>query len=377
MSSKLAEHQSAVTRARIARGHSQTELARRAGISRQALNAIEAGAYQPGVTAAIAIARELGQSVEGLFSAPAPERLDVIVAGSTPPSSLAPRSRIALARLGGRIVAIAQPPVAIQLSAAGGIVEKTSGSHAVVDSFRSQAEIDSTLVIAGCDPAVAILAEWLARTRSNVRVAALGGSSRSALKALAGGAVHAAGAHLRDPRTGDYNLSPARRVLGRTRCLMVNFARWELGLATRPGNPLGIKGLSDLMRPRIRIVNRELGSGARIVLDEALHDSNQRPRNRIHGYEREVGGHLEVAAAIAAEQADTGLTIRVAAETYGLGFIPIRQERYDIAIAEREINSPPVKAMLDALNSSRFGREVALLCAYDTSAMGSVLASAA
>ena len=109
--------------------------------------------------------------------------------------------------------------------------------------------------------------------------------------------------------------------------------------------------------------------GARSALDEALEELGLRP-GRIDGYKRELAGHLEVAAAIGAGEADVGITIRVAADAYGLDFIPLREERYDLVILERETASDPIKAMLEALNSRRFAREVSQLCAYDTSQMG-------
>jgi len=174
-------------------------------------------------------------------------------------------------------------------------------------------------------------------------------------------------------KTGEYNLAAARGALGRRPTLLMNFARWELGLATAPGNPLGIRGFADLARERVRLVNREAGSGARLALDEAIRALKLKPP-AITGYSREALGHLEVAAVIAVGDADLGVTIRVAAEAYGLGFIPIREERYDLAIPERESGLEPVRAMLDALASGAFAREVGELCAYDTRDMGKIVA---
>ena len=119
-------------------------------------------------------------------------------------------------------------------------------------------------------------------------------------------------------------------------------------------------------------MNREDGSGARSALDEALAEHSLKP-DRIAGYEVEAGGHLDVAAAIAAGLADVGVTIRLGADAFGLHFIPYRDERYDLVIMETEVESAPIKAMLDALNSRRFAREVSQLCAYDTSQMGQVI----
>jgi molybdate-binding protein len=249
---------------------------------------------------------------------------------------------------------------------------KTAGRQARISTRLLDSEIDSTLVVAGCDPAVSMLIAWMARTGSQIKVVAFPCSSRKALAALADESVHAAGVHLRDPRSGDYNFAPVHRALGHRRICLVNFARWEVGLATAAGNPRGIRDFSDLARSDVRVVNRERGSGARQALDEALADAGLKPE-QITGYGEEVAGHLDVAAAVHDGTADTGVTIRVAAEAYGLGFVPMREERYDLAIPETELESAPVRRMLDALTSSRFAREVAQLCAYDTARMGEEL----
>ncbi len=359
-------------RAREAAGLSQMELARRAGISRQALGAIESGAYQPGVAVALRLARELGQTVESLFGASDDARISATWTGER---RAAPGTRVALGRVNGRLVATPQPVATFSLAAAGGIVEHGGKGRMVsVEAFRSPAEIDSTMLLAGCDPGVAILSDWLARHRSSVRIVALPCSSRAALKALADGRVNVAGTHIRDPRTGEYNLAQARRIVGDRKAMLVNFARWEMGLAVHPSRRERIRSVADLASRGIRIVNREAGSGARLALDEALSQSGV-DANRLDGYGRELAGHLEVAAAISASEADCGVTIRVAAEANGLGFIPLREERYDLLIPESEMELPAVASALDALNSSHFARELSELCGYDTSRTGSVIAS--
>ncbi len=382
-------------RARVARGLTQDELARRAGLSRQALGAIEAGSYQPGVGAALALARELGHSVEALFGRPAEPSLveadwaeapgdapegaspgaSASAARNAPPGAPAMPARraVALGRVGGRLIALAQPPPAVRLAAAGGVLEHAAGRRARVAAFRTQQEIDATLLIAGCDPAVTILADWMGRHRPATTLTPVTSSSRAALAALLGGRVHAAGVHLYDRTGGEYNLAAVRDALRRRRAVMVNFASWELGLGVRRGNPLELRSIGDLARPGMRIVNREPGSGARLVLDQALAELKIASR-RIAGYARELSGHLEVAAAIAAGEAEAGLTLRVAAEAFKLGFVPVREERYDLVILQRETDSPPVRAMLDALNSGSFAIEVSELCAYDTARMGQVIA---
>ena len=371
MTSIMASIGKALAQARTARSLTQTELARRAGISRQALGAIESGAYHPGVAIAIRIARELGTTVEALFGEQDDESSTLVEASwsGDPRRRTAAQSRVMLARVRGKVVAVAQPAAHLALAPAAGVLQRARRNRADVATYQLPDEIDSTLLMSGCDPAAAILVDWLARRRSPVRAVALPCSSREALRALSDGRVHVAGVHLRDQKSGEYNLASIRRTLGHRRSIVVNFARWELGLATAPGNPLAIRSFADLQRPGVRIVNREDGSGARSALDHALGELGIQ-RDRVTGYQFEVRGHLEVAAAIAAGLADTGVTIRLGADAYGLHFLPHQEERYDLVFLEQDAGTPPIKAMLDSLNSGRFAREISQLCAYDTTQMG-------
>ena len=352
------------------------ELARRAGISRQALGALEAGTYQPGVMVAIALARELGDSVEGLFGGETPSecnRIRTAWGGDEAPVTSGAGRCIALARVGGKVVAVPSAAARLTLSPPAGIVEEHGRDRARIATYRTASEIDSALLIAGCDPATAILSDWLARHRSPVSAIALPCSSNRALTALIAGRAHVAGVHLKDRGSGDYNIAPTRAALGTRPAIVVSFARWELGLATAMSNRHEIRGVADLLRPGIRLVNREGGAGARAFLDEALAELGIAAK-RIEGYDFEAGGHLEVAAAIASGRADVGVTIRLAAEAYDLRFIPIREECYDLVFMARDLETAPVKAMLDTLNSRRFALEISQLCAYDTKQMGQVSA---
>ncbi|MGH7843142.1 MAG: helix-turn-helix transcriptional regulator, partial [Candidatus Binataceae bacterium] len=155
---------------RVARKLSQAELARRVRVSRQALGAIESGLYQPGVAVALRLARELGESVESLFGDPEDRPL---IVDSAAPESRVPSTRVALARLGGRLMATAVPAAALALRPAAGLITRSlRGKRVEVAALRSSAEIDLTLVIAGCDPAVALLRDHLARRQPLVEVAA-------------------------------------------------------------------------------------------------------------------------------------------------------------------------------------------------------------
>jgi DNA-binding XRE family transcriptional regulator len=150
----MADKEHPVRAARRARNLSQGELAKRAGISRQALGAIESATYQPNVTVALAIARELGVTVEALFGDGSDEVRHVRArwgngGGSTP---AAKHPRVALGRVGGKLIARPQPPVHLALAPAAGMMERASRGAAEVASFRTDDEIEATLLIAGCDP---------------------------------------------------------------------------------------------------------------------------------------------------------------------------------------------------------------------------------
>ncbi|MFZ0888320.1 MAG: substrate-binding domain-containing protein [Candidatus Binataceae bacterium] len=372
----MADEPNRLRRARLARGLSQIELAQRAGISRQALSAIEAGAYQPGVSVALKLAHELGQSVEQLFGEQGGLRLSADCISLGPRTVLTQGARVSLARVGGRLVAVPLPVTCLSLMPAAGLTDRVQpGRRVEVSAFRSAGEIESTLLMVGCDPAVAILRDYLVRRQSSVDLIGIPSSSRNALEMTAGGGAHVAGVHLRDPKTGEYNFAAARETFGRKHFKVINFARWELGLATRMEGAR-VHDVGDLRRRGVRLVNREPGAGARLALDEALASHGIRP-HEISGYEKLVCGHLEVAAAIAEGVADAGVTIRLAANLYSLKFQPWREERYDLVVPTTEFESAPVQSLMEALNSRALAREIASLCAYDTNQMGQMVTQAA
>ena len=358
---------------RQAAGLSQSELARRAGVSRQALGAMEAGVYQPGVGVALRLARLLGESVEALFGEAGddePTLVEAAWAGSAPVAS----ARVALGRVGGHVVALPLPATELRLTPPSGLITRTTSAPTAVTTFHSPAEIDATLLIAGCDPAATLLADWFAQERRRERAAVLTASSGAALDLITAGHIHVAGIHLANDVGASDNLAAAtRRLRAHRAAVLVHFAEWELGFATAPGNPLQLKSAADLARPGIRLVNREAGAGARIALDRLLAALGI-AGTHIVGYETEAHGHLAVAAAIAERHADVGLTLRVAADAYGLSFVPLRCEQYELVIGASELASAPVEALMNTLNTRRFAREVAQLCGYDTRRMGEIVA---
>ena len=198
--------------------------------------------------------------------------------------------------------------------------------------------------------------------------------SINGLLALYYGQVNAATAHLWDGDTDDYNLPYVRRILPGQRIMVVNLVFRNQGFYVRQGNPLGIGRWADLARPDVRFVNREPGSGTRVLLDEQLRrlavDHHQVP-----GYDTVETTHLAVASCVARGDADIGLgTESVASQLKGLDFVPMQKERYDLVMRMEDLEKPFGRALLAILRSNSFHNEVSGMGRYDLSQMGKQMA---
>jgi putative molybdopterin biosynthesis protein len=239
------------------------------------------------------------------------------------------------------------------------------GQSLQVKLLRPLKEIVQTVVAIGShDPAVDILGDQLHSSfpefsLSSAHVGSLGG-----LMALRRGEAHVAGVHLLDETTGEYNRSYVDKLLGDSKGLLVNMAYRSQGLIVAAGNPKGICGLSDLTRQDVEFINRQGGSGTRVLLDFRLKQLGINS-DEIRGYLREEFTHMAVAAAVAGGAADCGLGVWSAANALGLGFIPVAEERFDLCIIAEFLNLPHVKAMLEVLSSKQFKDQVLELGGYD------------
>ena len=186
--------------------------------------------------------------------------------------------------------------------------------------------------------------------------------------------AHLAGIHLLDADTGEYNVSYVKHLLPEQRVVLVNVAWREQGLLLAAGNPKGIRGLRDLTRRDVRLVNRQAGAGTRLLLRQRLHQARIDPQ-RIRGYERELPTHAAVAAAIAAGAADAGPGVRAAAQAHGLDFLPLGEERYDLAIPREVFESRRLRPLLELLHDTAFRREAAQFAGYDVARMSRVVAA--
>ncbi|HEY8394861.1 MAG TPA: substrate-binding domain-containing protein [Thermaerobacter sp.] len=366
-----------VREARLRLGLSQQELAARAGVTRQAIGAIEAGAFAPSTAVALRLARALGCRVEDLFwlDDDAPEIEAEVV--QLRPRQVGPGPlRCALARVGGRWVAHplqGEEAFATELVPADGVARPgPSRSRWRVRLLDRPEDLARTVVIAGCSPELSLWARAAEATHPGLRVRRLVTNSVTALQLLRQGAVHAAGVHLVDPETGEENASFARRILGGQPAVLIHFGVWEEGLVVAPGNPLGLRGVADLARPGVEIVNREPGAGSRLLLEQYLAQEGVPPA-AVAGFDREVSGHLEVARAVAGGQAHAGVSTASVAAAFGLGFVPLRAVRYDLVVRKEYLDEPAVQALLGTLGDPWVRAQLTALGGYDTSRTGEVV----
>jgi putative molybdopterin biosynthesis protein len=178
-----------------------------------------------------------------------------------------------------------------------------------------------------------------------------------------------AGTHLRDQASGESNLPAIHRLFARNSVAVVSLAVWDEGLVLAPGNPKSIRSVADFARRDVAIVNRETGAGSRLLLDAHL-DRLGLPGEKVRGYDRLASGHLPAAWQVRTGDADCCIATRAAARVFGLDFIPLVTERYDLAIRRPHLDYPPVAALLDTLNRASFRRELEGLGGYDTSTAG-------
>jgi molybdate-binding protein/DNA-binding transcriptional regulator YhcF (GntR family) len=195
-------------------------------------------------------------------------------------------------------------------------------------------------------------------------VGSLGG-----LIALAEGRTELAGCHLWDQESDTYNLPFVRRLLPGQKMAVQTLAHRRLGLILPKGNPNQVTGLEDLMRPELSFINRQPGSGSRVWLDANLQETGLQA-DQINGYRNEKRTHLEIALAIAEHEADLGLGLEAAADRYGLDFLPLTLERYDLIIPAKSTDNPPVRNLMDWLTGEKAKVEIAKFMGYDSHQTG-------
>ena len=231
--------------------------------------------------------------------------------------------------------------------------------------LRDLDAVERTIVAIGSHDPVLDLAASLLRARDPAQTLVSGPvGSLGGLVALRDGLCHVSGCHLLDPESGEYTLPWIARVLPGRTVEVVRLVHREQGLIVAPGNPLGISGLADL--PRVRYVNRQRGAGTRVLLDHELARAGIDP-STIAGYEREEPTHLAVAAAVAAGRVDAGLGVMSAARAFGLDFVGVAREPFDLVMLPGE---PAVAPLLALMEDPGFRRQVEALGGYSTEETG-------
>jgi putative molybdopterin biosynthesis protein len=367
--------------ARQARGLSQQQLAGVAGVTRQAVSAVESGHSDPSLRVALGLARALGMTVEELFG---PGDLGDPVLAQPVAAVNGPGSRVALATVGDTFVALplhADTAARLGFGPAGGLVAGPPPAPASVSSrgrepwnlvpVRPIGPPRPTVVVAGCDPALPLLETPLALLDPPLAFAWWPCASGEALRLAAAGLVHAAGVHRVGPSDPSGPLADAADAADVADipggAEVVGFASWREGLVVRPGSH--VRGLDDVAARGLRLVNREPGAQARALLDQERLRLRLDPAE-LSGYDSRAAGHLQVAAAIAGGLADAGVSSEPAALAYGLDFIPLAAERFDLVLPAKHAASREVQGLLKVLTSPWLLAQLASLPGYDAGRCG-------
>lgn len=333
---------------RIARGWSQDELARRSGISRAGVSAIEIGRLVPSTAAALALAAAFECRVEELFQ----------LSGATQHSPtwawppLHDPSRYWHAEVAGRELLFPAEATGCGMVGHDGVFSGGTLKE------QPQTAACQTLVLACCDPAAGLLATELART-SPFRLLVFPRSSRQALSLLSQGLVHAAGVHLASSESRGGNAAMIRDA-GQSEFSLLRMAEWEEGLAFASDRK--IRSVKGALKSRLRWVGREAGSGARQCLDELL-DNRPAPR-------RIALDHRGVADAIRFGWADIGVCLKLIGEEAGLEFLSVRHEAYDLCFPNSLVNDPRILALINVVRSPTYRTLLSELPGYTANATG-------
>jgi len=234
-------------------------------------------------------------------------------------------------------------------------------------------DVDGTILAIGShDISLDLLASRIRQEDPTLSLASANVGSMGGILAIKEGQAHIAGTHLLDPETGDFNISYVLKQLKPEDAVLVHLGWREQGLMVMPGNPVGITGIADLAREGVRFVNRQKGSGTRVLLDYELERLGL-DTGDITGYRREMFTHTAVAAAVAGGSADAGLGVLAAAKALKLDFVPVSRERYDLLVLRSFVGSRGYQALLAVLADDEYRREVEALGGYDLSESGKII----
>jgi len=291
--------------------------------------------------------------------------------------------RVKLGQVGNRIVATPLPRGAgciTSITEADGIIRIPNHIEGIKDNETAVAEllrpvscVRHTIVVVGShDNTLDVLADMIKVKHNHLSISSSHVGSMGGLMAVKRGACHIAGSHLLDTEDGSYNISYIAKYLPQTDIKLVNLVYRDQGLIVGRKNPKGIKGIEDLARRDISFINRQAGSGTRILLDYRLNRIGIKPDDII-GYEHEEFTHMAVAVAVLSGTVDAGLGIYAAARALELDFIPVVTEQYDLIIPQAYFESENIQLMLETINSREFKRRVEALGGYSTEKTGEII----
>jgi putative molybdopterin biosynthesis protein len=248
------------------------------------------------------------------------------------------------------------------------------GSAVDVMLIRSKNEIKNTLVCIGShDNTLDVLANFLKKRYPSMSLSSAHVGSMGGLMAIKKSEAHIAGTHLLDEATGEYNIPFIRRLLKDIPLKLINLVYRKQGLLVQRGNPKNIHAVDDLVRDDIVFINRQPGSGTRLLTDKSLKQSGINTEH-VEGYDKEEFTHMGVASAVASGAADTGMAILTAAIALDLEFIPVADERYDLVIRSYDFETPMIQSLLNIIISDDEFRDTVLsLGGYDVRDMGKTI----
>jgi putative molybdopterin biosynthesis protein len=266
------------------------------------------------------------------------------------------------------------------LTEADGIIRIPANVEGILESETIQAHllrplsaIENTIVIIGShDNTLDLLADQIKMTKGDIGISSSHVGSMGGLMAIRKGACHMAGAHLLDIEDGSYNISYIKKYLPDEKVWVINLVMRDQGLIVPKGNPKRITGIEDLKTKGLSFINRQPGSGTRILLDYKLKALQISP-TEIKGYGNDEYTHMSVAVAVLSGRADAGLGIMAAARALDLDFIPVVTEEYDLVIPDRFYSTRKIQVLLDTIQSRDFKDKVTALGGYDTGNTGRVI----
>jgi molybdate-binding protein len=374
------------------------------------VSAVESGHSDPSLRVALALAQALGLSVEELFGPGEPTAPVTAVsvapvaargASARPGAEPAAGLRVMLAPVGDRFVALplrGDTGVGLGFLPAGGLADRdvladrdgVANRDGVADRGGRSAPPSAadvapdvafeeiavrpigpprpTLVVAGCDPALPLLATPLSLLDPPVALAWWPCGSGEALRLARAGLVHAAGVHTQTGNGGN-GVNGGNGAGLPDGAAVVGFTAWREGLVVRPDLRPAVTGLDAIAKRRLRLVNREPGAEARRLLDRERARLNLEPADLI-GYDTEAAGHLQVASAVAAGLADAGVASEPAARAYGLAFVPLAHERFNLVLPAEHTAARETQALLKVLASPWLLAQLAGIPGYDASTCG-------